>query len=143
MSVEIYRKAFQLETDLATANARIAELERELAEAKARNERALCVYCGDTKQVTLETMRDVMAAHIAECEKHPLRIFASQLGELEQQLSTIRSETIDRCAKVAEIVTDCYDDSLHREVEDETRTLIAAAIRNLEASGRKESCEKS
>lgn len=75
---------------------RIRQLERELAEVRSRLELAVCAFCGHEMAHTIEEM----AAHVAECEKHPMRAMEETLYLTEWQLERATAE-IDRSQGLA------------------------------------------
>jgi rubrerythrin len=68
-------------------DAEIARLERELAESNERNNKSICTWCGHID----ERNSEAMAAHIAECTKHPLHQAANELAAKDTENETLRS----------------------------------------------------
>lgn len=91
----------EMTCQLADANCRMAELEKQLSEARdfaedacenynqlLQNNRILtCAYCGqEYPPNTPPTQHEALSAHIAVCEKHPMRIAEIRIANLEHAL---------------------------------------------------------
>jgi hypothetical protein len=65
---------------------RAHRLERELAAAQKKHEFTYCAYCGQEYPLADPECADKVGAHIAACEKHPMRQVEKQLAAAQARL---------------------------------------------------------
>lgn len=92
--------------DLNEANGRamtdeIADLRQQLAEARARNERTYCAYCGHEEPIDGDG--SLIAQHIATCEKHPMRAVEVKLAASQKRCEEL-SEAIKRSGFTTQLI---------------------------------------
>ena len=82
MQVEALRK------QIADAQATIADLQGQVEAAKAKlvdyETKTYCAFCGQT--YLIDTGAELIARHIKECPKHPMRDVEQRVAQLEQAL---------------------------------------------------------
>lgn len=85
-------------------SARLAPLEARLKVAEANNNLTLCVYCGfqQPKGKDWDETRQNMAAHIVDCEKHPLREMSLKLAQAARDKQAAVAAALEQAAQLVD-----------------------------------------
>jgi hypothetical protein len=84
--VENGLKIDKLESALAAANQRIAELEDQINNPKM----TYCAFCGEKYDISdREKAIELITNHIYTCEKHPVFLYSKRIAELESESKVI------------------------------------------------------
>lgn len=82
--------------DRCQALAALVTVREQVAEMERLNRQAICVYCGHIGEgATRQNLREIMAAHITDCKKHPINRIVEIVGPLEQQIAALTQELAD------------------------------------------------
>ena len=92
----------RLQSSLAAAQARVAEVERERDDLAMREREVTCVWCGHQFKSTLRSQADHLYAHAKECEKHPVRALTTERDALKARLAEVERE-LASCSQAAKI----------------------------------------
>ena len=87
-------------------DATIADLQGQLKAAQAKlvdyETKTYCAFCGQT--YLIDTGAELIARHIKECPKHPMRDVEQRVAQLEQERDAFESHAIDLQADHARVL---------------------------------------
>lgn len=72
-----------------TLERELVQKEQELQELKSHT---WCAYCGAEFRLEQPNTVDLISAHIATCEKHPMRVWEGRCKELLEEVQSLQSE---------------------------------------------------